>query len=65
MIPAFLSTFLLVAIRLKTIKLEIKVYITVGTASAAVTVCGKNTCPIPIDRVESTIHEPTISPIAI
>ena len=50
---------------IKTMKLAISVYKTVGTARDAVTACGKTTSPIPIERVESTIHEPIMSPIAI
>ena len=64
-IPAFLSTFRRTAMVIKTMKLAISVYKTVGTARAAVTACGKRTCPIPIERVESTIQEPMMSPIAI
>ena len=65
MIPAFLSIFRREATNAKTIKLASKVYKTVGIASEASTACGNRTCPIPIESVESTMHEPTISPIAI
>ena len=64
-IPAFLSTFSLDAIIITTIRLATTVNKTVGTARLAVTACGQITCPIPIDRVESTMQDPTISPMAI
>lgn len=64
-IPAFLSIFFLTAIIIKTIKDAIIVYRTVGTASSAEIACGKNTCPMPMESVASTIQLPTISPIAI
>lgn len=64
-IPAFLSTFPLAAIVINTIRLATRVNKTVGTARLAVMACGKKTSPIPIDKVESTIQEPIIFPIAI
>lgn len=64
-IPAFLSTLLLAAIRIKTTKLAKRVYKTVGTIRLAVTAWGNKTCPIPIESVESTMHDPIISPIAM
>ena len=64
-IPAFLSTFCLTAIVINTIRLATNVNKTVGTARLADTACGQKTCPIPIDRVESTMQDPIISPMAI
>lgn len=63
--PALLSIFFLAAITVMTMKLAIRVYRTVGTAKEAVTLCGNKTWPIPIDKVESTIQLPTMSPTAM
>ena len=53
------------AITMKTMILANNVYKTVGTARFAETLCGKKTSPIPIESVESTIHDPIMSHSAI